>query len=61
MELNSKRKREKYKELVDRLKRSYDDVVYANISMGACGLIAKDSKKFLDKTKDSRDRNSIFN
>ena len=31
MELNCKRKREKYKELVDRLKKSYDDVVYANI------------------------------
>ena len=48
MELNSKRKREKYKDLVDRLKKSYDDVVYANISMGACGIIEKDRKKFLD-------------
>ena len=48
MELNSTRKREKYKALVDRLKKSYDDVVYANISMGACGFIEKDSKKFLD-------------
>ena len=34
MELNSKRKRDKYKELVDRLKKSYDDVVYANIFNG---------------------------
>ena len=48
MELNSTRKRKKYKALVDRLKKSYDDVVYANISMGACGFIEKDSKKFLD-------------
>ena len=48
MELNSTRKREKYKALVDRLKKSYDDVVYANISMRACGFIEKDSKKFLD-------------
>ena len=48
MKLNSTRKREKYKALVDRLKKSYDDVVYANISMGACGFIEKDSKKFLD-------------
>ena len=48
MELNSTRKREKYKALVDRLKKSYDDVVYAKISMCACGFIEKDSKKFLD-------------
>ena len=39
---------EKYKDLVDRLKKSYDDVIYANISMSACGFIEKDSKKFLD-------------
>ena len=31
-----------------RLKKSYDDIVYANISMGACGFIEKDSKKYLD-------------
>ena len=48
MELNSKRKHEKYKDLIDRLKKSYDDVIYANISMSACGFIEKDSKKFLD-------------
>ena len=47
MELNSKRKREKYKELVSRLKKSYDDVVYANISMGACGFIEKTVRNLL--------------
>ena len=48
MELNSTRKSEKYKALVDRIKKSYDDVVYASTSMGAYGFIEKDSKKFLD-------------
>ena len=48
IELNSTRKGQKYKALVDKLKKSYDDVVYANISLGACGFIEKDSKKFLN-------------
>ena len=48
MELNTKRKHGKYKALVHRFKKFYEDVVYANISMGACGFIEKYSKKFLN-------------
>ena len=48
MALNITRKHEKYKALVHRLNKSYDDVTYANISLGAYGFIEKDSKKFLD-------------
>ena len=47
MGLDSTRKRQKYKALVDRLKKSYDDIVYANISMGACGLLKKTARSFL--------------
>ena len=45
---NSTRKREKYKPLMNRLKSSYDKVVYCNVSMGACGFIEKDSKRFFE-------------
>ena len=54
MELNSTKKQEKYKALVDRLKKSYDDVVSANVSMGAYGFIEKDSKNFHDTTTELR-------
>ena len=45
---NSTRKREKYKPLVNRLKSSYNKVVYCNVSMGACGFTEKDSKRFFE-------------
>ena len=45
---NSIRKREKYKPLMNRLKSSYKKVVYCNVSMGACGFIEKDSKRFFE-------------
>ena len=45
---NSTRKREKYKPLMNRLKSSYNKVVYCNVSMGACGFIEKDSKRFFE-------------
>ena len=48
MGLNSTKKRQKYKALIDRLKKSYDDVVHTNMSLGACGFMEKDSKKFFD-------------
>ena len=44
MEGNSARKRDKYKSLKASLILTYDEVNYANVSMGACGFIEKDSK-----------------
>ena len=38
--------REKGKPLVNRLKSSYNKVVFCDVSMGACGFIGKDSKRF---------------
>ena len=33
---------------MNRLKSSYNKVVYCNVSMGACGFIEKDSKRFFE-------------
>ena len=42
------RKRNKYKNLTQSLKSSYDQVKYINLSLGACGIIGKGSKSFFD-------------
>ena len=45
---NEVRKRNKYKNLTQSLKSSYDQVKYINLSLGACGIIGKGSKPFFD-------------
>ena len=45
---NEVRKRNKYKNLTQSLKSSYDQVKYINLSLGACGIISKGSKPFFD-------------
>ena len=49
---NSTRKRVKYTPLMNRLKSSYINVVYCYVSMGACGFIEKDSKRFFELLSD---------
>ena len=45
---NEVRKRNKYKNLTQSLKSSYDQVKYIDLSLGACGIIGKGSKPFFD-------------
>ena len=45
---NEVRKRNKYKNLTQSLKSSYDQVKYINLSLDACGIIGKGSKPFFD-------------
>ena len=48
---NEVRKRNKYKNLTQPLKSSYDQVKYINLSLRACGIIGKGSKPFFDLLK----------
>ena len=49
---NEVHKRNKYKNLTQSPKSSYDQVKYINLSLGACGLIGKGSMPFFDLLKE---------
>ena len=43
IEKNAKRKNDKYKELLKSMKKDYTSITFINLSMGALGIIGKDS------------------
>ena len=49
--INAERKLKHYENLCKELSQGFESVIYVNLSMGALGLIGKDSKKFYDLLK----------
>ena len=60
IEKNGQRKREKYKDLMDTMKQEYEEVIFVNLTMGALGIIGRDSSNlYLALSKLSLDAKSI--
>ena len=49
--INAGRKSKHYENLCKELSQSFESVIYVNLSMGALGLIGKDSSNFYDLLK----------
>ena len=49
--INAERKLKHYEKLCKELSQGFESINYVNLSMGALGLIGKDSKKFYDLLK----------
>ena len=60
IEKNGQRKREKYTDLMDTMRQEYEEVIFVNLTMGALGIIGRDSSElYLALSKLSLDAKSI--
>ena len=45
IEKNGQRKRKKYTDLMDTMRQEYEEVIFVNLTMGALGIIGRDSSE----------------